>query len=294
MSKVLVASLKKLLDGYPEPLVASSLTKAQKRSLDEFASDTRSVQAVKKGRGVVYQVIEIDVVKLRLHKLMPAYNVATDVPQRAANLAKARNTKQGKASHDRSYILLKTVNNPRWFDGNQSVSELHENTRRFGVCSLEIGGEKNSDLFSKDSIWLVENQALFDQMDWLPTNEAVTVIWYRGQLHNKLIDWLSSSNRAPLVYVFADYDGVGLNNYRRLRDSLVDRAKFWIMPEWRHLLNSFGQNELWQSTSNDFELFIKQSNHWLYESPQLLELVTEMQKKGLALEQESVWLTNKI
>lgn len=290
MSLALVKALTRLIDVYPDSIAGSTLTSSQKKQLEEFSRKTQSVQVTPKGRGVVYGVLDMDVVKVTLEQLAPNQNVSPSVPQRAVNIASTRSSKQGRVGHDVTYVLAKTVANPLWEVSGVQTEHLNAATEEFGVFSLEMGGERNRDLHTHHPIWLVENQALFDRLDWLPNNEPTTIIWYRGQLHNKLIDWLSVPERAPMVYFFADYDGVGLNNFRRLNERLKERAEFWMMPNWRELLNRYGQNQLWIDTAREFDSFERNSQRILDQTPLLGELVTEMKKQGLALEQEVIWL----
>ncbi|GHZ54746.1 hypothetical protein VCSRO174_3077 [Vibrio cholerae] len=292
MSQALVKVLTRLVEVYPDSIPGSALTPSQKKQLDEFSRKTQSVQVTPKGRGVVYGILDMDVVKVTLEQLAPNQNVSPSAPQRAVNIASTRSSKVGRVCHDVTYLLAKTVANPIWESSEGPTEHFNVATEEFGVFSLEVGGEKNSVLNTHHSIWLVENQALFDRLDWLPNNEPTTVIWYRGQLHNKLIDWLSTPERAPMVYFFADYDGVGLNNFRRLNETLKDRAEFWMMPTWKELLNRYGQNQLWVDTAREFDSFERNSQRLLEQSLVLRELVTEMKKHGLALEQEAVWLSD--
>ena len=292
MSQVLVKALTRLVEAYPGSIAGSTLTPSQKRQLEEFSRKTQSVQVTPKGRGVVYGILDMDVVKVTLEQLAPNQNVPTSAPQRAVNIASTRSSKQGTVGHDVTYVLAKTVANPLWECSGGATKHLNVSTEEFGVFSLEVGGERNRDLNTHHSIWLVENQALFDRLDWLPNNEPTTVIWYRGQLHNKLIDWLSVPQRAPMVYFFADYDGVGLNNFRRLNERLKQRTEFWVMPNWKELLNRYGQNQLWNDTVREFDSFERNSQRLLEQLPTLRGLVAEMKKQGLALEQEAVWLND--
>lgn len=293
MSQVLVKALTRLVEVYPNSVAGSSMTPSQKKQLEEFTRKTQCVQVTPKGRGVAYGIIDMDVVKVTLDQLVPTQDVSSDVPQRAVNIATTRSSKQGRSSHDVTYVLAKAVANPLWKSSGEPTEYLTVATEEFGVFSLEVGGERNRDLNTHHSIWLVENQALFDRLDWLPNNKPTTVIWYRGQLHNKLIDWLSVPERAPMVYFFADYDGVGLNNFRRLNERLKERAEFWMMPNWEELLNRYGQNQLWKDTAREFDSFERNNQRLLEQPSQLRELVMEMKKYGLALEQESVWLGNE-
>ena len=293
MSQALAKALTRLIEVYPDSIAGSTLTTSQKKQLDEFSRKTQSVQATPKGRGVVYRILDMDVVKVTLEQLAPNQNVSSSAPQRAVNIASTRSSKQGRASHDVSYMLAKTVANPLWRVSEVLTEHLKIATEEFGVFSLEVGGERNRNLHTHHSIWLVENQALFDRLDWLPNNEPTTVIWYRGQLHNKLIEWLSAPDRAQRVCFFSDYDGVGLNNYRRLSSKLEERAEFWLMPNWKELLVRYGQNQLWNDTAREFDSFEQNSQRLLEHSPPLRELVMQMKKHGLALEQEAVWLRNE-
>ncbi|GAB6263403.1 DUF7281 domain-containing protein [Photobacterium sp. R1] len=290
MSQALIKALGRLVEVYPGSVAASSLTPSQRNQLEEFSRKTQSIHVTPKGRGVVYSIQDIDVINVTIEQLAPQSDLSVTVPQRAANIANSRSSKQGRVTHDVTYILAKTVANPSWNVSGVPTNDLNAAVREFGVVALEVGGEKNSNLHSNHSIWLVENQALFDQLDWLPTNEPVTVIWYRGQLHNKLINWLSEPERAPLVYFFADYDGVGLSNYRRLKERLQHRTEFWLVPNWRELLIRYGQNQLWIDTAREFESFERSVGQWFEEDIELQDLVQEMKKQGLALEQEAIWL----
>lgn len=293
MSQALVKALTRLVDAYPDSVAGSAMTPSQKKQLEEFCRKTQSVQVIPKGRGIAYKIQNIDVVKVTLEQLAPNQNVSPSAPKRAVNIATTRSSKQGRASHDVTYMLAKTVANPLWAVSGVLTEHLNIATEEFGVFSLEVGGERNRNLHTHHSIWLVENQALFDRLDWLPNNEPTTVIWYRGQLHNKLIDWLSVPERAPMVYFFADYDGVGLNNFRRLNERLKERAEFWMMPNWKELLMRYGQNQLWVDTAREFDSFERNSQRFFEQCPVLQALVTEMKKHGLALEQEAVWLKNE-
>lgn len=292
MSRVLVKALTRLIEVYPDSIAGSTLTLSQKKQLEEFSRKTQSVQIIPKGRGVVYGILDMDVVKVTLDQLAPIQDLSSTVPQRAANIASTRSSKQGRVGHDVTYVLAKAVANPLWESAGGPTEHLNVATEEFGVFSLEVGGERNRELNTHHSIWLVENQALFDRLDWLPNNEPTTVIWYRGQLHNKLIDWLSVPDRAPMVYFFADYDGVGLNNFRRLSERLKERAEFWMMPNWKALLKRYGQNQLWVDTAREFDSFERNSQRLLEQSSTLQCLVKEMKKQGLALEQEAIWLSD--
>lgn len=294
MSQPLIAALKRLMNAHPESIAASTMTTAQKRQLDEFCRKTHSVRMTPSGRGIAYRIEDLAVVTVTLKQLSPHQDLPLSIPARAANIASTRSSKQGRITHDVTHVFIKTRGQPNWSDGDRPTEQLQRASEEFGVAALEIGGDKNHSLYSKHPIWLVENQELFDRLNWLPTSEPTSVIWYRGQLHNKLIDWLAAPQRSPFIYLFADYDGVGLNNYRRLKERLGERATFWLMPNWRTLLTRYGQNKLWIDTARDFESFERNAGQWLEQENELKALVQAMKRQGLALEQEVVWLNSAL
>ncbi|ENM3965504.1 hypothetical protein ODJ43_003471 [Vibrio cholerae] len=294
MNQPLIAALKRLMNAHPNAIAASTMTTEQKRQLDEFCRKTHSVRMTPSGRGVAYRIEDLAVVTVTLQQLSPHQDLPLSIPARAANIASTRSSKQGRITHDVTHVFIKTRGQPNWSDGDRVTEQLQRASEEFGVAALEIGGDKNHSLFSKHPIWLVENQELFDRLNWLPTSEPTSVIWYRGQLHNKLIDWLAAPQRSPFIYLFADYDGVGLNNYRRLKERLGERATFWLMPNWRTLLTRYGQNKLWIDTAREFESFERNSGQWLEQENELKELIQTMKRQGLALEQEVVWLNSAL
>ncbi|EIA3113804.1 Wadjet anti-phage system protein JetD domain-containing protein [Vibrio cholerae] len=294
MNQPLIAALKRLMNAHPNAIAASTMTTEQKRQLDEFCRKTHSVRMTPSGRGVAYRIEDLAVVTVTLQQLSPHQDLPLSIPARAANIASTRSSKQGRITHDVTHVFIKTRGQPNWSDGDRVTEQLQRASEEFGVAALEIGGDKNHSLFSKHPIWLVENQELFDRLNWLPTSEPTSVIWYRGQLHNKLIDWLAAPQRSPLIYLFADYDGVGLNNYRRLKERLGERATFWLMQNWRTLLTRYGQNKLWIDTAREFESFERNADQWLKQEDELKALIQAMKRQGLALEQEAVWLNGEL
>ena len=125
---------------------------------------------------------------------------------------------------------------------------------------------------------------MFDRTDWLPEGTQATLLYYGGQLDGRLLSWLGHRPRASQVILFADYDGVGLSNFARLREALGDACDFWLMPQWESKLARYGSVQLWRDTLRHFTTAVAQ-----LPAP-VRELTEQMQHLGMALEQEAVWL----
>lgn len=130
----------------------------------------------------------------------------------------------------------------------------------------------------------MENQALFDRTDWLPTGTQATLLYYGGQLDGRLLAWLGQRPRASRVVLFPDYDGVGLSNFARLHAQLGEACECWLMPDWQSKPAHYGNQKLWRDTLQEFTNAVTQLPDYL--SP----LTEQMRRSGVALEQEAVWL----
>lgn len=289
MSRCLADALAKLLAAGGE-IVSSQLTAAQRRVLEEFARRTQSVCLTSSGRGSRYQIVGREQVEAHLAQLRPRQEDAlpADLPNRALNVARYRDSKGGVAGHAVQYLLLKAISDDlRWHGGQGEVLELSALTRLCGVAALAV--RECDGWHTGEPLWLVENQALFDDPSWLPADAHGALCYYSGQLSGLLLDWLAARPRAPQVILFPDYDGIGLQNFARLRERLGDSCEFWLTPGWPGLLQQYGNRQIWLDSLPNFHDALRRLQA-MGVSSGLAELCHAMQSMGLALEQESVFL----
>jgi len=297
MSRSLAAALVKLLEGdgsaQTQTCRASAFTSAQRLALEDLGRRTGALRVRLEGRGSVYQVVNLEILTSHLQNLRPQHADEIDptIPNRAANIAQSRNSKGRAHGHDLHYLLIKSISDGVVWRGQSKNSDhgfdLSEATQTAGAGVLAI--REDDDWVSDEPLWLVENQALFDRLDWLPSGSHGTVGYYAGQLPGRLLNWLAHRPRAPQVIIFPDYDGVGLLNYARLLEVCRSPCTFWLMPDWQSLLKTYGSNVVWQNTLSDFEAACPRLR--AAGAPAVvLELCRELSKQGLALEHESVWL----
>lgn len=297
MSRSLAAALAKLLEGEgaapSQTCSASAFTAAQRLALEDLGRRTGALRVRLEGRGSVYQVVNREILTSHLQNLRPhhADQVDPTIPKRAANIAQSRNSKGRAHGHDLHYLLIKAVSDGVvWRSQPGSAGhgfDLSKATQETGAGALAISGDDG--WFSDEPLWLVENQALFDRLDWLPPGSHGTVAYYAGQLPGRLLSWLAQRSRAPQVIIFPDYDGVGLLNYARLLEVCCCPCSFWLMPDWRLLLKTYGSNVVWQNTLSEFQAAYARLK--AAGAPEdVLELCSELSRQGMALEHESVWL----
>ena len=299
MSRSLVAALVKLLAGEgparAQTCSASAFTTAQRLALEDLGRRTGGLRVRLEGRGSVYQVVNLEILTSHLQNLRPQHADEIDptIPNRAANIAHSRSSKGRAHGHDLHYLLVKSISDDVVWKNQPNdadhVFDLAEATQTAGAGVLAIRADDY--WFSDEPLWLVENQALFDRLDWLPSGSQGTVAYYAGQLPGRLLNWLTHRPRAPQVFIFPDYDGVGLLNYAKLLEVCRSPCTFWLMPGWQLLLKIYGNNVVWQNTLVDFQTAYPRLK--AAGAPEaILELCSELSRQGLALEHESVWLNN--
>lgn len=289
MSRPLADALVKLLDTGGR-LPASQLTMAQRRALEEFACRTQAVRSAASGRGSLYQIVALAQVQAHLSQLRPGHSQLQvgDIPQRALNVSRNRTSKSGAARHAIQYLLLKAINSGQyWHDGKGAELDVAQLTQIGGVAALAV--KSGDEWCTTAPLWLIENQALFDDTSWLPSGASGTLCYYSGQLSSLLLGWLAERSRASQVILFPDYDGIGLQNFARLYELLGDACSFWLMSDWQARLRLYGNQQIWQDSLANYQDAVRRLRAQGM-SNELAELCSALQNMGLALEQESVFL----
>ncbi len=289
MSGALADALVKLLAS-ESGLANSQFTPAQRVALDEFARKTGAIRLQNQGRGSLFRVIDRMLAEAHLRQLRPLLGdaVPKDLPTRAANVGMYRNSKGSAAGHTRQYLLLKSIDQAvRWHDGQGQELDLPAITQLCGAAALEI--RPNDGWSSASPLWLVENQALFDNLRWLPAGAGGTLCYYAGQLSGGVLDWFESKQRTSQIIFFPDYDGIGLQNFARLRERVGDACEFWMIPGWRDLIQCYGNRKIWQDNLANYQDAIARLKA-LGMQPELADLCRSLQSSGMALEQETVFL----
>ncbi len=288
MNKSLREALIKLKDSGGECL-GSQFTPSQKRVLDEFLRRTACVIKLRQGNGFVYRISNSPVFEQHLRELRPGSDSANQAhPVRAQNLALTRSTKGRKGSHAASYRLLKaTIQGVTW-NCEGELLDLWQLTSIAGALAIDISQNETS-LATDSPLWLVENQGLLDDTSWVPEGLHGSVLYYQGQLSERLMQWLCGKKRSPRILIFPDYDGVGLENYARLRKALGDSIELWLMPDWKRKLERYGNSEVWRNNLK-YVASAEESLNLDQEPDEVLELIEALKLSGKALEQEAVFL----
>lgn len=283
----LITALQQLIT--ENTVISSRFNKKQQQYLDALVN-AGLIKLNRQGRGFVYQVIKLTELQNHLKKLQPLdeSELTADLPQRSRNIGLYKNSKQVNPEHEVYYLLLKAVGgNIYWFNDENNIN-ISEQTVRQGVSGLMI--QENDNWQSHHPLLFIENQALFNRLDWLPSNFNGSVIYYGGHINNLLLSWLANKPRATDFIVFPDYDGVGFNNFLRVR-RVITACHFYLIPDWKNKLSLFGNSAIWQNNQVLFNNAVCELNNINALTDELKDLIRMMRSSGKGLEQESVWLS---
>lgn len=269
--------------------LGSRFTPTQRQVLDDFLQRTACITKKRQRNGIVYQINNSIVFTQHLRDFRPGpESVDQTLPVRAKNLALTRSTKGRKNTHEASYRLLKaTAPGVTWSCDGEYLDLWHLSSAA-GALAIDIS-QAGTSLASDNPLWLVENQALLDDTSWVPEDLHGSVLFYQGQVSDRLIAWLRAKIRSNRILFFPDYDGVGLQNYARLRHALGENVELWLMPDWKLKLERYGDPEVWRNNLK----YVASAEEGLdrdRESEGVLELLAALKLSGKALEQEAVFL----
>ena len=292
-SNILATALKKLIDA-GGALQSSKFTASQRYELVNYATRTSAVRKEARGAGQAFVITELEVVQLTYTQLRPVAPeaVPADIPNRSQNIAMRRDSKAGERRMDAYHLVLKPIGaGATWANGTGTGLDLGIHAAVTGLAALPVSKD---DPWSSDApLWLVENQANFDDLSWIPQDATGSVAYYGGILDGRLLSWLSARRRHAGLILFPDYDGVGLLQFARLAATPANAdVKFWLMPDWLSLLERFGNTRVWMNTLPHFKEAAAGLADLTHSCAlhQVTALMNAMQRKGLALEQEAAWL----
>lgn len=161
-----------------------------------------------------------------------------------------------------------------------------EITRLTGCIALTLQdtGDITDLPFIRGNVATVEGPELFYRFNWAAVDISVAILTY-GRMSERLLNWVTSPMIEGSLTHFGDYDPVGLDEYRKLKER-APRTSFYLPP---NLENHFKENRFLKSALMD------KSNALL---PRLAEtkdasistVIDLMQRYGGGVEQEVLLL----
>lgn len=160
-----------------------------------------------------------------------------DLPQRAANIARSRNSKRGESTHANQPVLLK------WFSPD-FAHPLLTATNRYGMVG--VTSDKLPVLPWPDNWWLltVENWEPFANCRYEPAMETVIVVYLGGNVSETVLQSLASIPVMPTRALhFGDYDWSGLQIWQRAQ-RWISKLKIYAPPGLETLFQKYAQPDL--------------------------------------------------
>jgi len=272
-------------------LPASRLTRPQREALEAYAQRTGAIAKKLKGAGAVFTIMDHTAFSVSLRELRPmsAEDIPAEAPSRARNIGTHRSSKAVRHGLGLYHLLLRPAPGGQalWKSG-AAVVDLEHQCALTGSTAIAV--QPGDGWATTAPLWLVENQTNFDDLSWMPQDATGSVALYGGVLDGRLLSWLSDRRRHGGLHLFPDYDGVGLHQYARLAATAPNEdVDLWLFDGWEAILEQFGSAEVWRNTHRHF-LAACERFKATPAGGRVKPLTDVMQRMGLALEQEAIWL----
>jgi hypothetical protein len=193
--------------------------------------------------------------------------------QRAANVARARNSKSGVATHVAQPLLL------RWF-GPEPAVRWAELTRSCGIVGVTSDRLATLDLPQHWTLLTVENWEPFLALDYAPQTRAIVAVFTGGNIAEATLQALAALRPTPARALhFGDYDWSGLAIYRRMQAALP-QLSLYVPDDLAALFRDFAGHDLLLGQLP----LVAQAD----DPPELREVIALIAQHNAGLEQEIV------
>ena len=163
-----------------------------------------------------------------------------NLPPRVQGAARFRNTKRSRGTGE-DIICVRG-----WRDGvllqhGQPVPVVDATARR-GLLAFLLRPDSLYEL--RGRVATVENITVFTHFERLCI-DAPLALYTHGRLSGRILFWLGSQAAAGLEIIHVgDYDPVGLDEFRRLRNACAMSASLYLLPNLAQLFRNYGNSLL--------------------------------------------------
>lgn len=268
-------------------------SKISPRSRNELASlyDLGVLREERRGAGWVVVVTNLDSVCRFADRKFPSGLFGegdTSEGRRTQSLNRFGNTKS-MPGLDFEFVLLRAFGDAQVVTttAKRKINiDAPEITRQTGCMALTLmdGGDGDELPFIRGNVATVEGPELFYRFDWEAVDVSV-VILTNGRMSDRLLSWVTSSKIEGQLIHFGDYDPVGLDEYRRLRER-APRVRFYLPKnlENHFKANRFLKPELMDKSSSLLPRLAETND------ASILTVIDLMQRYGGGVEQEVLLL----
>jgi hypothetical protein len=161
-----------------------------------------------------------------------------------------------------------------------------EITRQTGCLALTLqdAGDNSELPFIQGNVATVEGPELFYRFDWTTVDVSVAILT-NGRMSERFLTWVTSPMIEGRLVHFGDYDPVGLDEYRRLKER-APRATFYTPYNLKKYFkeNRFLKPELMDKSSSLLRRLAETQD------ADILTVIDLMQRYGGGVEQEVLLL----
>jgi hypothetical protein len=232
-------------------------------------------------RGQAYVVVHADHLSQWVKRKFPqAAGIWTASTAGAQNLLYSRDTKS-RARGNRTLGLLFRGWAGAMVQRNGHPLNIADMTQSAGAAAVALGPNDRVEFAGACAV--VENPELFWQAGPRCGIDQPLVLFKDGRASFRLIDWMRQCPEARFV-LHVDFDPVGLDEYRRIREAVGDRASLYLPTNLGELFAQFGNRKILTKSSNVALLTSLRTQT----DPDIQAVIALVDQNACVLEQEAV------
>lgn len=212
------------------------------RALNHLQSlfDAGALCQARRGGGLVIEVKNPDTLAAFYRHRYPSGSEIIKGPPRAQAVGMLRSAKRVGRT-DREPILVRAMG-PATCHREGVQFDLHAATNATGAACLLLENGRFWEMAA--DVAIVENLECFLNVEAMAVPAAVA-LYACGRLSDLALRWIASPELAQCRFIHCgDYDPVGLDEYRRLKAVVGDRARLHIPDNLQTLIASYGRPDI--------------------------------------------------
>ena len=198
-------------------------------------------------RGQTYVVVHADHLSQWVQKKFPQTAGTWTAPTAGAqNLLYGRDTKSRPRGRRTIGLLFRGWKGAA-VQRNGHPLDVADMTRSAGAAAMALGPNDRVEFAGACAV--VENPELFWQAGPRCGIDQPLVLFKDGRASSRMLDWMRQCTQAHFV-LHVDFDPVGLDEYRRIREAVGERASLYQPANLGELFAQFGNRKILTKNSN--------------------------------------------
>jgi len=224
---------------------------AEARRILQGLIEADALQRRRAGRGERLHLVQRAVLEQFIERRYPRGLRQTGPADRAGAVRQLRSAKRGGHGSRVSSVICRVLQQRGLAVSGNPELDFSRLTKQLGVVAFTLGADRSP--IASGRVITVENEDVFHRVETL-CPEADLVIYTAGRMSERLIDWLSEQSGLTEVTHAGDYDPVGVAEYLRLKNRLVQPVLLYVPADIELLFERYSDPAILSRPGNQLAL----------------------------------------